>query len=188
MPNIATLLKGEISRIARKEVRAETESLKKQSSQYRGQIAALKRQVADLEKLLRKAVEGRKSGSCYTGGRRSCDNWSSLPVEGIRNSSEATRAVSGPSGCPPGRFGSDDLSLGGRQGKAASESAPADRCAQETDEEGRGSGRRPGRGLDPSPLSGPPAHQTSGRTPVLVWADEVLRHLGELQESDDCRK
>jgi DNA-binding transcriptional regulator YiaG len=58
MPNIATVLKGEISRIARKEVRAETESLKKQSSQYRGQIAELKRQVADLEKLLRKQSKG----------------------------------------------------------------------------------------------------------------------------------
>lgn len=58
MPNIANLLKGEISRIARKEVRAETESLKKQSTQYRGQIAALKRQVTDLEKLLRKQLKG----------------------------------------------------------------------------------------------------------------------------------
>ena len=58
MSNIATVLKGEISRIARKEVRAETESLKKQSSQYRGQIAELKRQVADLEKLLRKQSKG----------------------------------------------------------------------------------------------------------------------------------
>lgn len=58
MPNIATVFKGEISRIARKEVRAETESLKKQSSQYRGQIAALKRQVADLENLLREQSKG----------------------------------------------------------------------------------------------------------------------------------
>jgi DNA-binding transcriptional regulator YiaG len=53
MPNIASALKNEISRIARKEVRAETENLKKQSSQYRGQISKLKRQVADLEKMLR---------------------------------------------------------------------------------------------------------------------------------------
>lgn len=61
MPNIATVLKTEISRIARKEVRAETESLKKQSTQYRGQIAALKRQVAGLEKLLRKQSKGAKA-------------------------------------------------------------------------------------------------------------------------------
>lgn len=53
MPNIATVLKSEISRIARKEIRAETENLQKSSSQYRSQIAVLKRQVANLEKLLR---------------------------------------------------------------------------------------------------------------------------------------
>lgn len=58
MPNIASALKSEISRIARKEVRAETESLKKQSTQYRSQIAALKRQVSDLEKLLRRQSKG----------------------------------------------------------------------------------------------------------------------------------
>lgn len=60
MPNIATVLKSEISRITRKEVRAETESLKRQSTQYRSQIAALKRQVAGLEKLLRKQSRGAK--------------------------------------------------------------------------------------------------------------------------------
>jgi hypothetical protein len=46
MANIATALKSEISRVARKEVRAETLQLKKQSAHYRSQIAALKRQVA----------------------------------------------------------------------------------------------------------------------------------------------
>jgi hypothetical protein len=58
MPNIATVLKSEISRIARKEVRAETESLKKQSAQYRSHIAALRRQIADLEKLLHRQSRG----------------------------------------------------------------------------------------------------------------------------------
>jgi len=43
MANIASLLKSEISRIARKEVRAETQTLKKASAQYRSDIAALKR-------------------------------------------------------------------------------------------------------------------------------------------------
>lgn len=61
MPNIASILKSEISRIARKEVRAETEGLKKQSTQYRAQLAALKRQVTDLEKLLRKQSKGAKA-------------------------------------------------------------------------------------------------------------------------------
>ncbi len=52
MPNIASVLKGEILRLARKEVRGETEGLKKASAQYRSDIAGLKRRVAALEKLL----------------------------------------------------------------------------------------------------------------------------------------
>ena len=50
MPNIASVLKDEIARVARKELRAETEKLKKASAQYRSDIAALKRRVADLER------------------------------------------------------------------------------------------------------------------------------------------
>jgi hypothetical protein len=61
MPNIASVLRGEISRIARKEIKAETESLKKQSTQHRSQIAALKRQVAALEKLLRRQSNGART-------------------------------------------------------------------------------------------------------------------------------
>jgi len=52
MANFANLLKSEISRIARKEIRAETQTLKKASAQYRSEIAALKRRLADQERLL----------------------------------------------------------------------------------------------------------------------------------------
>jgi DNA-binding transcriptional regulator YiaG len=55
MPNIAALFKSEISRIARKEVRAETTSLKKASAAHRSEIAALKRQVKELAQALRRA-------------------------------------------------------------------------------------------------------------------------------------
>jgi DNA-binding transcriptional regulator YiaG len=54
MPNIASVLKTEIARVARKEVRGEVESLKKASSAYRSQIAALKRRVQTLEQDLRR--------------------------------------------------------------------------------------------------------------------------------------
>ena len=50
MPNFASALKEEIVRLARKEGRNETERLKKASSQYRSDIAALKRRVEALEK------------------------------------------------------------------------------------------------------------------------------------------
>ena len=43
MSNIATILKAEISRVARKEVRAEIETLKKTSAAYRASIAELRR-------------------------------------------------------------------------------------------------------------------------------------------------
>lgn len=49
MANIALVLKEEISRLARKEIRSEIEKLKKASAQYRSEIAALKRRNAALE-------------------------------------------------------------------------------------------------------------------------------------------
>lgn len=55
MANIASILKAEIARVARKEVRLEVEALKKSSTQHRSAIAQLKRQVADLEKELKAA-------------------------------------------------------------------------------------------------------------------------------------
>ncbi|MEP7102572.1 MAG: hypothetical protein ABI781_18815 [Burkholderiales bacterium] len=54
MPNIASILKEEISRVARKEVRAETHSLKKATSVHRSEIAALKRRVLALEQALKR--------------------------------------------------------------------------------------------------------------------------------------
>ena len=54
MTNFAAQLKVEVSRIARKEVRAETRGFKKASAQYRSDIAALKRRVASLEASLSK--------------------------------------------------------------------------------------------------------------------------------------
>jgi DNA-binding transcriptional regulator YiaG len=54
MPNIASILKSEISRVARKEVRAETIALKKAVGTYRSEIAALKRRTQALEQQLRR--------------------------------------------------------------------------------------------------------------------------------------
>lgn len=54
MPNIATVLKEEISRVARKEVRGEILQLKKASTQYRSEIAALKRRAQALEQQIKR--------------------------------------------------------------------------------------------------------------------------------------
>ena len=54
MPNIANILKTEIVRIARKEVRAEVDGLRKLVAAQRSAIAALRKEVADLGKQLKR--------------------------------------------------------------------------------------------------------------------------------------
>ena len=53
MPNIASLFKDEIIRVARKEIRSEAAGLKKAVTAQRSEIAALKRRAHDLEKEIR---------------------------------------------------------------------------------------------------------------------------------------
>ncbi len=56
MPNIASILKSEISRVARKEIRTETASTKKASTVHRAEIAALKRRLLVLERQIREVA------------------------------------------------------------------------------------------------------------------------------------
>ena len=58
MPNIAVVLKEEIARLARKEVRAQTQEFKKASAQYRTHIAALRKRVETLERQLKRVSKG----------------------------------------------------------------------------------------------------------------------------------
>jgi transcriptional regulator with XRE-family HTH domain len=64
MPNIAALLKEEISRLSRKEIRRQVSVVKRSSAQHRRHIAALKRQVQKLEKQI--ATVARRSGKVGT--------------------------------------------------------------------------------------------------------------------------
>jgi DNA-binding transcriptional regulator YiaG len=50
MPNIATVFKQEISRLARKEAKSLTTATKKASAQHRRDIAQLKREIKELSK------------------------------------------------------------------------------------------------------------------------------------------
>jgi DNA-binding XRE family transcriptional regulator len=59
MPNIASVLKSEMARVARKEVRSEIESLKKAAITYRADIAALKRRTHALEQGLRRLAKAK---------------------------------------------------------------------------------------------------------------------------------
>lgn len=53
MPNIASVLKAEVTRLARKELRGETEALRKTVSTQRTELTALRRRVLDLEKAVK---------------------------------------------------------------------------------------------------------------------------------------
>lgn len=55
MPNIAAALKEEISRVARKQTKAETQALKKAVATYRHEIAALKKRLIALERQTKRA-------------------------------------------------------------------------------------------------------------------------------------
>lgn len=59
MPNIANVLKAEIARVARKELRADTDSLRKAVVLYRHEIAALKKRLAQVEKDLKRSGKSR---------------------------------------------------------------------------------------------------------------------------------
>ncbi len=60
MSTFANQLKSEIARISKKEIKAENAALKKASSQYRSDIAALKRRIAALESAIGKL--GKQTG------------------------------------------------------------------------------------------------------------------------------
>jgi DNA-binding transcriptional regulator YiaG len=61
MSNVASVLKEEIARVARREIRRETSSLKKSSTTHRSEIAALKRRILELERQLRRMGRGGQS-------------------------------------------------------------------------------------------------------------------------------
>jgi DNA-binding transcriptional regulator YiaG len=63
MPNIASALKQEIARVARREIRRETEATLKAIGSYRHQIAELKRRLAALERQVKSGSKQRRKSS-----------------------------------------------------------------------------------------------------------------------------
>ena len=62
MPNIASVLKSEITRLARKEVRDGGDGLKKSVAAHRAEIASLKRRVFELEAMVKRLAKARGAG------------------------------------------------------------------------------------------------------------------------------
>lgn len=61
MANLAAVLKSEVVRLARKEVRVETEALKKTVAAQRADLAGLKRKLAEFEKTLKSVARAASS-------------------------------------------------------------------------------------------------------------------------------
>ena len=85
MPNLATALKDEIRRLAKKEIKASTRSTRQAVAQYRRDIATLKRlvQVQQKDIAFLKAQERKRLNQ-----PRPADE----PVEGVRFSARSVRA------------------------------------------------------------------------------------------------
>jgi DNA-binding transcriptional regulator YiaG len=73
MPNLAALLKSEISRLSRREIRKEVLPLRRSAAQHRREIASLKRTIATLErraKSIAKSVTPKADASATSDGRQ----------------------------------------------------------------------------------------------------------------------
>ena len=85
MPNIAAVLKEEIRRLARKEVRTSTKTTKQAVAQYRRDIAGLKRQIQAQQKRLALFVaQSQKQGDPPSANE--------APLGGVRYSARSVRA------------------------------------------------------------------------------------------------
>jgi DNA-binding transcriptional regulator YiaG len=70
MPNLAALLKSEISRLAKKEVRKEVLPLRKVAVGYRREIAQLKRTLASLQRTTKQLAKPRSSSEVSVSAER----------------------------------------------------------------------------------------------------------------------
>ena len=71
MPNIASVLKAEVTRLARKELKGATDALRKAVAVQRSELAVLRKRVAELERAQKrtsKAVLARKPGAAWAEG------------------------------------------------------------------------------------------------------------------------
>ena len=60
MPNVVSILKGEISRISRKEVKSAVAGIAKSQTNIRKTVADLKKRVASLEKEIKRLTAGKR--------------------------------------------------------------------------------------------------------------------------------
>jgi DNA-binding transcriptional regulator YiaG len=83
MSNLGSLLKTEITRLARKEVKAQTDQLRKANTTYRREIADLKRQMAALSKQV-KAAGGDRASALNKSNERSSTRFVAKGLKSLR--------------------------------------------------------------------------------------------------------
>ena len=83
MPNIGSLLKSEISRLARREIRQEVQPLRKAGAGYRREIAALKRKIAALERQTKRMAK--PSAQTHTAESTSTEAPTRFVAKGLRS-------------------------------------------------------------------------------------------------------
>ena len=93
MPNFAGALKGEITRLARKEVRANVTPLKKLVAGLRRRVAQQRRQISELEKSLRKGAARAGAAVNSTGGEGTQIRFSPAWVKQHRKKLKMSRRV-----------------------------------------------------------------------------------------------
>lgn len=71
MPNIATVFKAEITRLARREVRENSDGLRKTVATQRTEIANLKRRLQELEGVVKKLAKGQRTISARSAASES---------------------------------------------------------------------------------------------------------------------
>jgi len=71
MPNLSSVLKSEITRLARKEIKSSVDPLRKATAGCRREIAELKRQVTSLQRQLKAANKAPREKEAQAGTARS---------------------------------------------------------------------------------------------------------------------
>ena len=113
MPNLANVLKQEIARLARKEVRQQTVGTKRLVTQQKRDIAALKRKISGLETRLAE-LEARIEKPAHCSVPRTCHTTSFFSQVRAR-SSPSTRHFGGAVCQAAGGFHANGVSLGARE-------------------------------------------------------------------------
>jgi len=85
MPNIAAMLKEEISRLSRKEIRRQMLPVRKASAAHRRHIAALKREIARLEKLVTSSARRGKAAAAPAKDAPEADGGQRFQARGLRS-------------------------------------------------------------------------------------------------------